>query len=262
MPTVKVPSFVAYIDESGDEGWKFRTPGGAGGSSRWFVLSAAVFCVDAEPEAVKAIDRVRTILKRGPRASLHFRDLKHSQRVAFVRELARAPFRAISILVCKPELSHRAAFRVKDRLYFYAGKLLLERVSRLCRDRLGIASRPLPGDGSAQLIFSDRRSTSHVNFQAYLTKLRASDTNIHWPVIDESLVAAHPHGSRKGLYFADAIASSFFYYVEENEYGFTEPRYANELQPVVYHGPDERYLGYGVKGYPSESLGKLSAIYK
>ena len=34
------PSFLAYIDESGDEGFVFNEDGS--GSSRWFVLSAAV----------------------------------------------------------------------------------------------------------------------------------------------------------------------------------------------------------------------------
>ena len=34
------PSFIAYVDESGDEGFVFNADGS--GSSRWFVLSAAV----------------------------------------------------------------------------------------------------------------------------------------------------------------------------------------------------------------------------
>jgi hypothetical protein len=34
------PSFVAYVDESGDEGFVFNADDG--GSSRWFVLSAVV----------------------------------------------------------------------------------------------------------------------------------------------------------------------------------------------------------------------------
>ena len=34
------PSFVVYIDESGDEGFVFN--GDGSGSSRWFVLSATV----------------------------------------------------------------------------------------------------------------------------------------------------------------------------------------------------------------------------
>jgi hypothetical protein len=33
-------SFIAYVDESGDEGFVFNPDGS--GSSRWFVLSAAV----------------------------------------------------------------------------------------------------------------------------------------------------------------------------------------------------------------------------
>ncbi len=37
-------SFLAYIDESGDDGLgKFRQPGGDGGQTHWLVISACVF---------------------------------------------------------------------------------------------------------------------------------------------------------------------------------------------------------------------------
>ena len=54
-------SFVVSIDESGDEGF-------ATGSSEWFVLSAVVTRKCNDLEAVKLVDRVRTLLGRPPRS--------------------------------------------------------------------------------------------------------------------------------------------------------------------------------------------------
>ena len=82
------PSFIAYIDESGDEGFAFDR-----NSSQWFVLGAAVFRAATELEQVKLVDDVRRAINaawseanpgKGQRiadkAALHFKDLKHEQR--------------------------------------------------------------------------------------------------------------------------------------------------------------------------------------
>ncbi|MCX6841973.1 MAG: DUF3800 domain-containing protein [candidate division WOR-3 bacterium] len=45
------PSFVAYIDEAGDEGFKFGA-----GSSEWFVISAAVFRRKSQSAPVELMD--------------------------------------------------------------------------------------------------------------------------------------------------------------------------------------------------------------
>ncbi len=50
-------SFIAYIDESGDEGFHFKDDGR--GSSRWFVLSAVVF--RRTEERAGDIERLRAV---------------------------------------------------------------------------------------------------------------------------------------------------------------------------------------------------------
>lgn len=109
-------SFIAYIDESGDEGFRFP------GSSEWFVLSALVLRRHTELETVKALDGIKVRLGKDLRRPLHFRDLEHAQRVAYVGELAahRKRMRTISVLVHKPSLVEVDAFREKHLLYRYA----------------------------------------------------------------------------------------------------------------------------------------------
>lgn len=83
-------TFIAYVDESGDEGFRFD-----GGSSRWFVLSAAVFRSAQELNEVKLIDEVRARINQGRKPGqeipakrpLHFRDLRHEQRKFFAHRI-------------------------------------------------------------------------------------------------------------------------------------------------------------------------------
>ena len=54
------PSFIAYVDESGDEGFVFNPDGS--GSSRWFVLSAAVVRQANDLQMVSCLKEVRAVL--------------------------------------------------------------------------------------------------------------------------------------------------------------------------------------------------------
>jgi hypothetical protein len=69
-------SFVAYIDESGDEGFKFRTRVDEQISSDWFVLSAFVTRKKTDTETVKVIDNVRNEFNLHPRKHIHWKDSK------------------------------------------------------------------------------------------------------------------------------------------------------------------------------------------
>src|SRR3546814_44410 len=111
-------SFRVYVDESGDEGFVFRPDGS--GSSRWLVLSAVVTRAATDLETVKLVDGVRTVLGRPARSTLHFRELKHEQKIPYVRAIAAAPLRTVSVLVHKPSLNEPETFQAeKFRLYFY-----------------------------------------------------------------------------------------------------------------------------------------------
>jgi hypothetical protein len=243
-------SFRAYVDESGDEGFVFNADGS--GSSRWLVLSALVTRTEADLETVKLIDRVRSTLGRQPRTPLHFRDLKHEQRLPYVREIAAAKIRTISILIHKPSIDEPEKFQSeKYLLYRYASRLLLERVSWLCRDD----RKEGAGNGEVEIIFSNRSQMSYDDLRSYLHTLKSKsdplDVTIDWSAINPDTVQAVNHDKLMGLQLADAVASSLFFAVNLNRYGDTEPRYQEILRPTFYRHKGTA-LGYGLKFWPKD----------
>jgi hypothetical protein len=240
-------TFVAYVDESGDEGFSFTRR-----SSEWFVVSAIITRKANDLETVKLVDTVRTQLGKPDKKPLHFRDLRHEHRLPFVATIAQAEMKTVSVLVHKPSLRDPETFRAGYRLYFYAVRYLLERVSWYCRDHRTKHDR---GDGSAEVIFSNRAGMSYAELRRYLDLLREqpglSAARIEWEVVKTEQLTAYSPGKRMGLQIADAIASSFYYAVQPSQHGFTEDRYVRMLKPVVYHRQG-KHLGYGLKFWPRE----------
>lgn len=241
--------FHVYIDESGDEGFKFDQP--SKGSSRWFALSAVVTRKESDLETVKLVDRVRERLNKAPRSILHFRKMKHEHRLPYVDEIGGARIRTVSVLIHKPSIKEPEKFATQPHLlYRYATRYLLERVSWLCRDhRRDPAHR-------AKVLFSNRSCMSYDEIRGYLRRLRDRTNEfgvqIDWSVIDPEKIEAHTHDSLMGLQIADAVASSHYMACELSPQGFNEPRYAQMLSRVLYRH-DRRAMGYGLKFWPRDA---------
>lgn len=248
-------SFTVYIDESGDEGFVFQP--GERGSSRWLVLSAVVFRKTNDLDAVGLMREVRQRLNKEPKKALHFRELKHEQRVPYVRRIGEARLRTVSVLIYKPSIKEPEKFQTEShRLYRYATRLLLERVSWLCRDQ----QRDGEGDGTAEITFSNRSAMSYDDLRGYLEHLRetaeARDIRVEWSVVRPERVKAINHDQLAGLQIADAVASGIYFAVNLNQYGETEDRYLQHLAPTFYRHK-KVVLGYGLKFWPEDldSLG-------
>jgi len=195
--------FVVYIDESGDEGFRFGE-----GSSEWFVLSAAVTRRPNDLETVKLVDDVRAALVKPPRKVLHFKDLRHEHRLLYVDRISKAPLKTISVLVHKPAIEQPETFKGRYRLYFHTTRCLLEAVSQFCRDHRHGRSQ---SDREAEIIFSNRSGMSYTELANYLYRLREeARTAIDWSVVSPGRVRSFPPGRRMGLQIADAIAGSFY----------------------------------------------------
>jgi hypothetical protein len=247
-------SYVAYIDESGDDGLgNFKVVGRQGGSSHWLVISCCIARYMHDLEFVKWRDNIKTLMPNSGKRDMHFRKLNHSQRILACKKIAELPLRTISILSNK-KLIRPDTYREKNLLYWYVTRYLIERLSWLCRDM-----RPsVPeGDGRVKIIFSKRGGMNYEDFRNYLRRLKQLNDNdkirIHWPVIDIEAVEANDHSSRAGLQLVDCIASSFRAAVEQDVYGIYEPRYAKELRGNTYQRAG-KYLSYGLKPIPNLDL--------
>lgn len=202
------------------------------------------------------VDLTKTVkneIGRSISKALHFRDLGYEERLLFLRQIAAANLRTISVVVHKPSLTSPEAFSENHRLYFYVVRLLCERISWYCRDNKITRDQ---GNGEVKLIFSNRSSMSYFDLRKYLSKLeRRSDEGlteqqIHWPVIDTRRMETLTAGKRAGLQVADAVAGSFYYATEYSPLGLTEDYYVRMLKPVVYRR-GKTYLGYGLEFFPS-----------
>ncbi len=245
-------SFVTYIDESGDEGFVFK-PAGAG-SSRWFVLSAAVMRKSDDLQVVACLREVRALLGKPPHQPLHFVDLRHEQRIPYVRRVSGLPLRTVNVLIYKPLIAEPARFqRGKDLLYRHATRLLLARVSRLCRDQ----RRAGEGDGCTDLIFSNRSTMSGAEIRAHLslTGSPAADdpsaTPLDAQVIDPGRITTAEHSRLAGLQIADAVASSAYLAVTRNRYGEAEPAYLRLLAGTLYRHQHQA-LDHGLIVWPAD----------
>ncbi len=244
------PSFRVYIDESGEEGFVFKDDGG--GSSRWLILSAVVTRRENDLVVVELMKQVRQLLGRQPKQALHFCKLDHPQRVPYAREIGKTRLRAVSVLIHKPSIQDKEKFQSqKHLLYRYATRLLLERVSWLCRDH----RVKEVGDGRAEIIFSNRSQMSYEEIRGYMRRLRDSSNemsvNIDWSVIDPEFIRAVEHSQLAGLQVADAVASSLFAAVNPNRYGDTEDKYTRHLWPIFYRHKGS-VQGYGLKFWPDD----------
>ena len=247
MPT---HSFRVYVDESGDEGFVFRDDNG--GSSRWLVLSAVVTRSEKDLAVVELMRKARALLGRGHKDTLHFVKLGHAQRIPWVREIGQAELRTVSVLIHKPSIIEPEKFQSqKHLLYRYASRMLLERVSWLCRDH----RKEGAGDGRAEVIFSNRGQMSYDELRDSVRRLKSESSSmsvtIDWSVINPDHIRPVEHSQLAGLQVADAVASSLFAAVNPNRYGDTEDRYARLIFPTVYRHKGDA-LGYGIKFWPGD----------
>ncbi len=185
---------------------------------------------------------------------LHFRDLKHEQKVYFVGELNKQRIRHISVCVYKPSINERELFGERYNLYFYATRMLLERLSWFCREQ---RKKDDPNDGTVALVFSNRSGMSYFELKKYMNILKAKsdtdDVRIVWDIINADQIKSFSPGKRMGLQLADAVASGFFRALEKNPFGYVEPRYAEMLKTTAYKHKGT-IMGYGLKLWPAEAL--------
>ncbi len=251
-------SYIAYIDESGDDGFRqFRETAEHGGTSHWLTLACCIVSAETDKLLPSLRDRIGAPFVRKKKRDLHFTNLNHDQRVHVCKEMAAHSFRLIAVMSNKttiPTHPRKDLFQKKNTLYWYLARYVIERISLYCQRRLGKGDA---GDGRVRIIFSRRGGMAYQDFRDYLTHLRSlqeaageEEATIYWPAIDIEGVEALDHETRAGLQFADMVAGAFNRAVEPDAYGNPEPRYAQLLAPRVIGSASGIRIGYGVKPVP------------
>ena len=241
-------SFVAFIDEAGDEGFKFR-PHPEPGSSEWFVLGACIMREKNRSAVMRRAHEIVNPMEVLKKAPVHFMNLSHDQRVAVSNMLGSISVRIVTVSVNKiatAALPDGHTLRGKRRLYYYYTRYILERLSWITRD-MRINGE---GNGFCKLIFSRAKSLSYVGLQEYLNRLKKDhDTEIDWSAIDPDKIEVLQHEDSLGLRLADAVASGTRCAFELSKHGFCEDRYLRLMKPKIY-SRNGNYFGYGLKINP------------
>lgn len=248
-PPLRPPSlgFMAYIDEAGDEGFKFIE-----GSSKWFVLSAVVNRIENDKQMGKIIGEAKRVLNRTSPQPLHFRKLKHEHRLPLIGLIAESPITTISVLAHKPSMNKDCFCGPtveKNQLYRYLSRILIERVSWFCRD-----NRKQPRE-YVKIVFSNRDQMSYESLRNYFRTLKSmgpsKDVKIEWSAVYPDMLITKQHDQMYGLQIADAVCSGIWFGLEKKR-GFAEPRYAQMLSQTMYRYGG-KLDGYGLKVFPTDA---------
>ena len=168
------PSFVAYIDEAGDEG--FKTDEGA---SKYFVLSAIICRLRDERALSDVVDLVHNAFSAvqpayNRKKALHFRNLRHEQRKLLTSKIVGLPIKSVSIVVSKVLMRATAPLLSEQNIYHYTSGELVKHVLLYCNN--------LPveeGDGTVQFVFSNRSTLNYDLLGSYCENLIELDTSVY-----------------------------------------------------------------------------------
>jgi len=246
----------AYIDESGDEGFK-------DGASQWFIISSVVVDKNNDRNVAHAIDNIKSRLWGDvTRQPLHWVRLSHNQKRVVIQELSKQSFTILSVALEKKYLAperfdshYDRANRMKFRwaMYFYATKLLVERICKYAERQGAIVN----------LIFENRSSISYKDLSDYLTLMTEYpgpyDSS---PTIQRRLIKSlEPKNkeTKKLLQVADACSGALKDALEINRYGNVDESYLMGLIDK-FDRVRGRLWGIGLKLFP-RTAGEIQKEY-
>ena len=209
--------FNVYIDEAGDEGFKFRAAPEKG-SSRFFVLSALIVPATKDSELARVTTEIKRMLNYQPRdmhRPLHFCKLGHDKRKVCVNKLADFDGFEIITVVFDKQHCYKDYFKT-PKLYHTACHLLLLNLNVFLNVHIA----------KAHLIFDNRGNTRHSKLKEYVEE--EVDTSRFLSSVPR------PSTQVKCLQLADIIASSIYQAFEPNQYNDVEPCFIQKLHPKIF----------------------------
>lgn len=262
-------SYVAYIDESGDDGLARVRPIDANGASEWLIVSAVVIRAEREHETMKWVRNMVANLTGHQRKGIHFSHLSPPKREYVCRELAKLPVRCFVVASNKKNMrgyTNPNAAKIPSRNWFYCWmtRILLERVTFFAEWQ-SVQDHGEPR--KIKIEYSERGGMSYTQMTAYYQWLQSKTPgaqfipwgDLRYSVLDYDLFKVFNHTERAGLQLADIVAGSFYKGCDIHMIGACDPTFAKLLRPRMAVSPDQGNLiaGYGVKLLPGFRAAKL-----
>lgn len=266
--------YVAYIDESGDDGLTKVKPMDQNGSSEWLVLSAVIVSASREKEVVSWVRNILQGIRSHQRPDLHFSNLNESKRAHVCREISELNLRCFVVASNKKNMKgyvNPFADQIPSKNWFYCWmtRLLLERVTHFVLER-SIKDHGEPK--KVKIEYSRRGGLSYPQMNAYYAWLQSKGKNLYlplgyieWKVMHRELLEIHKHRDRAGLQLADCVASAFFKAVDIYDTGNCDPSFAKLLDSRMGRDSDTQnglVSGYGLKLMPSMKKADLEPAQK
>jgi hypothetical protein len=263
--------YVAYIDESGDDGLRAVKPRSVPGSSEWLVLAAVVMRADNQAKVAEWVASIRSNFRNPQSSTVHFADLNDAKKAIACAAISGLDLRCFVVASNKKNMqgySNPFAGKIPSSNWFYCWltRILLERVTCFVRDKAALQP-DLPHH--LRLEYSARGGLRYSQMNAYYEWMRLKRHNpylpwgkICWEVIHPRLLHVYPHYQREGLQLADIVASAFFKACDKHDTGACDPRFAKLLRPRMGRTPDKpdgQIAGYGLKLMPSMAKARLDA---
>ncbi len=244
----------AYIDESGDEGWRKvgqRARGAPDASSEWLILAAVISPEEFDAENMQLIDELReSTRKTQSRKPLKWRALgnDHFKKRQVADALGEQQSLIYSVAALwKPALEEGApGLRKPGYLYHLTGRYLIERLSWFAWNDSHSARRQV------NLFFERRKQTSYADLERYV---RAIEADPEASIETGSIGGVRPvNPSVKGAQVADLVAGAVQDALEPNLRGDTESDYLLRFKHRLYCRPGKQLASYGLKIFPPEAL--------
>lgn len=268
-PTSLPYGYVAYIDESGDDGLRAVKPLSSPGSSEWLILSAVVIRAENQQHVAKWVENLRTKFARLQAPSIHFARLNDAQKAIACGELGQLDARYFVVASNKKNMQgYRNPFAEKipssNWFYCWMSRVLLERVTNFVAAKNAATGTNTP---LMRIEYSARGGLRYSQMTAYYEWMRMKSGNqflpwgsLAWSTIDPRLMHVYRHYERDGLVLADIVASAFFKACDKYDTGACDPRFAKLLEPRMAREPDTtggQIAGYGLKLLPGFKQAKL-----
>ncbi|MGO4512072.1 DUF3800 domain-containing protein [Bradyrhizobium sp. 2TAF36] len=261
--------YIAYIDESGDDGLRAVKPCTFPGSSEWLILSAVVIRASNESKVAGWVRDIRAGFRSRQAKALHFADLSPANKAQVCQFIAGLDLRCFVVASNKKNMEgykNPDAEKIPSQCWFYCWmtRVLLERVTRF------VLQRSLTDHGEPRRLrieYSARGGLRYDQMHAYYEWLRMKRHKPFLPwgklcfeVMDVNLLRVYPHHEREGLQLADTVAAAFFKACDKHDTGACDPSFAKLLQDRMAREPDNqggKISGFGVKLLPSFARARL-----